>query len=248
MKHQALFETLKDLGLSENESRVYLAALSLGPSTIARIAQEAETKRTTVYPVIQSLERQGLMNVQVRGFKKLYVAEGPQRLEAVMERTKEKFQKSLPGLTALYNLKGSEATLKHYEGLEGVKSAYLSLFDGLKSHDYYYSISEVDRWYALDPEFFESIRLRRSKIPNLDIRIIANDTPGSREYKKKEKNYAQEVRLLPSGPSLHNSVTFTPHKIIFHQILAPYNAIVIENKSVIQTQKELFEVVWNSIQ
>lgn len=247
MKNDKLLLILKDFGLSDNEAKVYLSSLSLGPSTIAEITEVAEINRTTGYSVVQSLERQGLMSIEVKGFKKLYAAQSPERLEILLETKRDKFKKSFPEFAALYNLKGGEGAVKYFEGIEGVKSAYLELLDDLKPHDYYYSISEVERWYDLDPDFFESIRKRRAKMMSLDIKVIVNNTPGSREYKKKEKIYKQQTRILPKYTLLNNSITFTPHKIIFHQILPPHNAIVIENQSVIQTQKELFDVIWNSL-
>ena len=47
-----LAKILIDLGLTENEAKVYVAALSLGPATILKIAQAAAIKRTTVYFVV----------------------------------------------------------------------------------------------------------------------------------------------------------------------------------------------------
>ena len=57
MKNDKLVKILENLGLSDNEARVYLASLSLGSTTIMKIAQTAEIKRTTVYSVIDSLKQ-----------------------------------------------------------------------------------------------------------------------------------------------------------------------------------------------
>jgi sugar-specific transcriptional regulator TrmB len=72
MQNTKLTKILTDLGLSEHEALVYLANISLGPTTILKIAQAAEIKRTTVYAVIESLKTKGLINVQIKGFKKLF--------------------------------------------------------------------------------------------------------------------------------------------------------------------------------
>lgn len=69
MKNIKLLETLKDIGLDESEAQVYLTSLSLGPTTVLRIARGGETKRTTVYGIIESLKNKGLMKVELKGLK-----------------------------------------------------------------------------------------------------------------------------------------------------------------------------------
>jgi len=93
-KQDQLLETLEKIGLSENESRVYLASLSLGGSTILTIAKEARLPRTTVYTIIESLKKKGLIFTEEKGFKKLYVPQSPEQLEVMLELRKQDFQKN----------------------------------------------------------------------------------------------------------------------------------------------------------
>ncbi len=39
----------------------------------------------------------------------------------------------------------------------------------------------------------------------------------------------------------------TPNKVIIHQLSNPILAIVIENKNISRMNKEMFEIIWNSI-
>lgn len=246
IKTNKLTNILTELGLTEHEARVYFASLSLGPSTVLRIADVAEVKRTTVYSVIQALQQQGLMRIEVKGFKKLFVAENPEKLESILEGRREKFRSALPEFAALYNLKGGESFIRYYEGRESIRSAYENLLAGTVPHDYYCSISEVGRWYEQDTEFFEALRQRRAK-KNLDTRIIVNNTESSVAYKQKERIYNQKVKILPPNTELTSTISFTPSCIVFHQIIPPVVAIVVESKSIIQVHKEIFEIMWASL-
>ncbi|MBL8030731.1 MAG: helix-turn-helix domain-containing protein [Candidatus Doudnabacteria bacterium] len=246
IKSNKLTSVLTELGLTEHEARVYFASLSLGPSTILKIAEVAEVKRTTVYSVVQALQQQGLVRIEVKGFKRLFVAENPEKLESILEGRREKFRVMLPEFAALYNLKGGESFIRYYEGRESIRAAYESLLVGVYSHDYYCSISEVGRWYAQDPEFFEDLRQRRAK-KILDTRIIVNHTESSLAYKQKELIYNQKVKILPPDTELTSTISFTPSCIVFHQIIPPVVAIVVESKSVIQVHKEIFEIMWNAL-
>lgn len=246
MKNNHLYKILQDIGLSENQAKVYLAALSLGPSTILKIARAAELKRTTVYSIIESLKQKGLVNIELRGFKQLFVAEHPEKLESTLEAKRQKFKKFLPEFSALYNLKESGSFIKYYEGLESVKSLYNELLKQVKPREYFLGISNSELWYNLDPDFFQDFIERRAKL-NIDIKLLLQDSKIARKHKELERNYNEEIKILPPNTSLGVSTAIISTKIIFHQTKPPVLAIAVENQNVIQSQKELFEIIWNSI-
>ncbi|MFH0856689.1 MAG: helix-turn-helix domain-containing protein, partial [bacterium] len=132
MPDKKLKSILTDLGLSENEAGVYLAALSQGPSTILKIAKIAGVKRTTVYPVVEALKQKGLMSEELKGWKKLYAPVSPEKLNSIIEARREKFKNALPEFMAMYNLKGNKSFIKYYEGLQAVKSVYDDLLKDLR--------------------------------------------------------------------------------------------------------------------
>ncbi|MCA9324934.1 hypothetical protein KDA23_02595, partial [Candidatus Saccharibacteria bacterium] len=74
MKTSKFYKVITELGLTPNEVSVYLAALSLGPSSVAHIARAAELERANVYRVIDSLQNHGLMSISIDGLKKKYAA------------------------------------------------------------------------------------------------------------------------------------------------------------------------------
>lgn len=243
MASNEFLDVLREIGLDENESQVYLASLSLGPSTVQKIARGAEIKRTTCYSVVGSLEKKGLMHVEARGFKKSYVAERPEKLEAVLELRKERFKKLLPDFTALYNLKGGESFIKYYEGLEAVKNVYELLISDVRPHDDYLVISDTAKWYVLDPKYFDDFRARRAKL-NIQIRMLLEDSELSRKDVTLEKQLNYKIKLLPPETNLITNLIITPQRVAIHQLTPPIMAFVIENKSIIQMQQQLFEIIW----
>lgn len=242
---EKLLKTLAETGLTEHEARVYLATLSLGPSTVLKIARESGVKRTTVYSVIESLKQKGLMIIEPRGFKQLYIAEDPTRLESVLESRKQTLQKELPELSALYNLKGGESLIKYYEGLEAVKNVYDGLLEDARRDEDYAVVSNIEGWYSLDPDYFEQFREKRAK-RGVKARILLQDSPGAREYKKFERNYNVEIKILPEGTELATNLVVIPRRVVVHQLTPPIMAIVVENKSIIKMHQEFFEIMWNA--
>ncbi|HLD17754.1 MAG TPA: helix-turn-helix domain-containing protein [Patescibacteria group bacterium] len=246
MEGTNLIGILKKIGLTENESRVYFASLSLGPSSILKIAHSAGIKRSTVYSIAASLQQQGLMHTKVRGFKKLFVASHPEYLEQILEKRKEIFQKHLPQFLAAYNLEGERNSVKCYEGLTAVKSLYDDSLKHIKSREDYLVITNQAQWLQLDEPYFLSYIKKRAKLP-ITTRLLFQDSPVARQHKRWEKNFQEQVKILPLGTSLEIDMVLTPQMLIIHQLIPPIMAIVIENKSVIKLQKELFEIIWKSL-
>ncbi|MFH0854627.1 MAG: helix-turn-helix domain-containing protein, partial [bacterium] len=58
---------LQQIGLSDKEASVYLAALELGPTNIQALTKKSAIKRSTVYDIIKNLKNHGLMSETTRG-------------------------------------------------------------------------------------------------------------------------------------------------------------------------------------
>ena len=246
MKNNELINILKELGLTENESQVYFSLLSLGPSPILKVSQTSGLKRSTVYSVIETLKQKGLVNIQVNGFKKKFVAEKPEKLEIMLEIKRKKLKSLLPEFSALYNLQGGESFLKNYEGLEAVKGVYESLINDIKPGEDYLVFSSQDDWLSLDKEYFMDFLHRRAKLP-INIRMIFTDTPLAHEWKKMAKNLNSSIKILPEDVGFKSNLVITPQRLLIHQLTPPIMGIVIENKSVIKLHKEMYEVIWKSL-
>lgn len=237
---------LTDLGLSENEADVYLAALSAGSSTILKIAKIANVKRTTVYPVVETLKQKGLISEELKGWKKLYAPVSPLKLSSILEARREKLKNALPEFMSMYNLKGNESFIKYYEGREAIKSLYDEILKELRPGDFYFAISNEDNWISVDEKYFKNFILRRSKL-NVKIKLLLQNTPSAKKHLKSAKNLNEELKILPEGENFTSSFTIIPRKIILHQTKPAAISLVVENQSIVRMQKELFEMAWKLI-
>ena len=132
-----LKKQLEHLGLSDKESKVYLAALELGPAPVQDISHKARVNRATTYVMIESLSARGLMSTFQKGKKRFYVSESPERLMTIIQtQQKELFERQaelegmMPLLSALYNAEGAKPQIRYLEGVEGVKTVR-ALFEKL---------------------------------------------------------------------------------------------------------------------
>ncbi len=247
MDNEKLIELFKQIGLSENESKIYLVALSLGSTTILKLSQHSTLPRTTVYHTVETLKQKGLMRINIEGFKKKYEAESPEKLEIVLEERKNTLHKKLPELMSLYNLKGHESVIKYYEGLEAVKGIYTDTTAELRTGDFFYVISDIDKLFALDRPFFENNKKKLASL-HIDAKIFGlNKTPMTENFIQYEKNYNHVTKNLPPETSLAVDIMITPYRVVIVQLDLPLLGIVIQNQSVITAHKESFKIMWRAI-
>ena len=241
-----LEQTLINIGLNENEAKVYLASISLGPTTILKIAKKSDLKRTTVYSVVEELKRKGLMRIDLNGLKQLYSPEDPKKLDLILKERERKFSDILPEFEALYKYKDSGSNIRYYEGFEAIKGIYNMLVDDIKKGEDYLVISDQEKGYKQDPEFFQDFMERRAKKP-INIRMLLRDSAITREHKKFSKNYALNIKILNRESKLNTDIVITPQHLLIQQMTDEVVALVIDNPPIIETHKELFELLWKTI-
>ncbi len=237
---------LLGFGLNEREARVYVTALELGPTSILSIAAKTGIRRTTVYEIIKSLTAKGIMITELKGFKTFYCATHPQNLISIFENKKESLEIIVPELTSLYKSQGNENSIKTFESLESIRSLYQEMLNNYRSGDFCYIIGNNDKFFALDPKFFQKYVEDRAKL-NIDVRIIVDDSESSRERKKFARNLNSQVRILPKEIGIPANFTVTNHVFLTQTLENNISASTINNKDIIGLQKNLFLTIWNSL-
>jgi sugar-specific transcriptional regulator TrmB len=108
---------LGSVGLSQYESKCFLASLELGPSTINQIGITAGVPRTKVYGAVKKLVERGLLE-QSDENPKIYVARSPKDfLIPLLEKESRRIKESLEALTELEVIHQSMGYVKKAEAL-----------------------------------------------------------------------------------------------------------------------------------
>jgi len=162
-------ETLEELGLSQNEAKIYETLLKEGELSIGSIAEKSAIHRRNVYDSMHRLIEKGLVFEILETKSSRYQAVDPKKLSELLEEKQQKLSSVLPGLTALYqNIPNPEA-LFLYRGIEGWKN-YLS--DVVRTKKELLLIAATDK--IEDPRIEQFMKqyyaeMKRLKIP---VRVI----------------------------------------------------------------------------
>lgn len=238
-------QLFKTFGFSESASKLYLAALELGPSSVQDIAKKIKVSRMTAYTLIEGLMKEGLMSTLQRGKKKMYVAESPDRLVSFMQvrmKTMEGTLKEVEHAVGQLKLieRGEKPIVKMFEGEEGIRAILDDILQGENQ-----TINEIGNIDAMRNLFStESLKplkqeLDKRKITTHAIYAIAKEQLTPRQSTK-VKFYTEKE------PSFFGNVTLYGNKVAFMTFRGKIIGVVIESEEIANTMREVFKLAWTS--
>ncbi len=240
-----LFNTLKTLGLSEKESKIYLALLQLGPSTPYKMAKRSGLKRPTAYVIADELVSKGYA-VKAPGDKHTYIARPPEVIYGEREVKMLEAKKTLPELQALKGGVADRPAVLYFEGQEGMKQALMYKIKEL--HD-----TEIVGFYA-DPDFASpeayaaSLEFNEYRMAHkIKVRGLLTEADTLKGFEKYLKDETFVPKFIPKNIYSSNaSFEFYPNfiKILFWDSSV---GVIIESPTVARAMKQIFEMLWSRL-
>jgi len=242
---------LKNLGLSEKEAKVYLAALELGSSTVQKIGRKAGVNRATTYVMIESLIKRGLVSSFEQGKKRFFVATHPSQLlrlikqkEFDIQELKENLEKDLlPQLLSIHNISGDKPRVRFFEGkagLQAMRDDFLRTTD--KQIEAVYPLEDYKTIFS-EKENKEYREARKKK--NIFVKALYASS------KNIELPYKGEHSLSISIPfkqfPLSADITLYNNKVAIASFKKTTPCgIIIENKEIANTLRMIFNLAWEN--
>lgn len=238
-----LVKKLKLLGFEDNEARVYLAALELGPATMWAIHQKSFIKRTTCYQIFENFIERGIGAKTEEPKHTIYSVANPQNLVASLEHKKNLFRESLPQFEALVSKSRAKPEILLYKGLEGVRQVYYQGLEGPEGGERLV-LGTPKIWLdnAEENDAYIVERLKR----NICLRMIFPDEPANYSMLQNDAKELRKTRFLPKkyfSPPIETHIY--PQKIAYiaHSESEPF-ATVISNPAIALAERQKFEILW----
>ena len=209
-------EYIRKTGLTENETKVYMALLEFGPNSAGAISRKSGLHRRVIYDTTEMLIKKGMVGYIQKNNKKLFQASNPTRiLEMIQEKEETNFYKGKNGLKTVFE--------------DQIEEGKEILILGASPLAY-----EIMEFYF---HWFDKKRVT----DKIKTRIIFNKI--KKETIKKIP--LSEVRYLPQKYSSPLAVNIYGDKvaIILWSKENPI-AIVIKHKEIAEGYKKYFELMW----
>src|SRR3989338_7389562 len=107
---------LKELGLTDNEVRIYLFLLKQGMMNPSEISQKLGLHRGYIYDALERMQEKEVVNSILKDNKKYFQATSPENLIELLKLKLENFQKIVPDLIKIAEFKKEETKVELHRG------------------------------------------------------------------------------------------------------------------------------------
>ncbi len=238
---------LQELGLSDEEAKVYLALLELGGGYVSTVARKAKVHRVTTYNTLGNLVKRGLVSHATHKKIRYYSPEPPQVIKNQFEEKYETAKKILPELLALHRSASFTPKIRYFEEKENM----IAIFDDMAS-----TKTEILGYTNLVPlhelfpdvilRFGKTIRENKTKVRLLSPRDEANERCVRKFFGESVREGLMEILCVnPLQYPFQNGVFFYDDKMAIisyakHELLG----VIVESAVNTQTQKAMFDLAW----
>jgi len=238
-------DSLRQLGLSERESKVYQELIKIGPTTITNLIKNTGIPSSKIYDVLERLLQKGLATqILIKGKKEFHPA-NPDKLFNLIKEKENTINEILPKLQNLYKKTNQEIIAEIYKGKEGAKTIFEDI---LKENKDWLSIgasakSEITLPYYMD-NFYRKMSNKKIKLKSL----FTNNSE-TQKLRSKLKNYTNiKVKFLPKEIKNLMSVFIYSNKIVIIPITEDIEInpliILIKSKESSDSYKDYFNWLW----
>lgn len=243
-----MLKELQDVGLSEKEAKIYIAALEIGRATADQLAKQAKIVRSTAYVQLESLMKKGLMSTYEEGKKTYFAPESPEYLKRIFELKKKEFEAKelelndfLPELLKKFEGAGERPLVRFFSGKEGItamREEVLTLKKGeeifiLFSRD---SLATIYTQKELDD--FSDKRVRNG-IHSRYIYTRQGGKSGSEIPPNTERRY-----ISPDRMPMSSDIFVYRNCVAVMALKGPVFGIIIDSKEIADSFRAIFNTLW----
>lgn len=241
-------ETLKSLGLTKAQIKVYLALFELGSSLASAIARKSGVERSMTYQILSVLTRNGMVSSVIKENRKYFIAAEPERLLDILKEKEEQLAqnknevKSL--ITELKILRHSKPEALHvtvYAGLDGFKTV---MNDILKEKKDYYILGYTAKSTKIAKYWYTHWNNKRVKL-KLSRFLLIPPTVKRKDALKHPFTFVKELPLQYIAPSRSSTTIYGKDKVLlFLPLEKDFTGIIIQNKEIHNSYKDFFDILW----
>ncbi|MBU2616228.1 MAG: hypothetical protein KKC19_03935 [Nanoarchaeota archaeon] len=233
-------DILIKLGLTDGESKVYLALLKTGSSTVGPIVKEAHVAYSNIYEILDRLLDKGLISYIIKEKTKHFQAVSPSGLkeylkikEGKIQEEKIELERLIPELENLQNRQNRQEA-EIFTGLKGIKTAYYKMLDkGSKKETWFFFYTDEGQ---ITDDFYGDMYPVFKKIPS---KGIANKAYRKSDFIKKTKFNVKYV-----GFPLPGTIDIYKDKVMLISWKPIPTAILIISEEISNKFKEYFNSIW----
>ncbi len=212
-------EFFRNIGLTDSETKVYLALLDLGSTTKGPIVDKSGVASSKIYELLEKLIQKGLVSYVIKSGVKYFESAPPSRIldymqekEAKLKQQKGQIEKLLPELELKRSMAGIGSETIVYKGMKGAETSFDDILKTLNKGEEYYVLG-ISKFTPHFERFVVNFHKKRAK-QGIKCKIIVNEL-------------AEEIgnKLAP--------ISLTKIKYLQKELFTPVVFIIYKDKTLI---------------
>jgi len=175
---EELIQKLQSIGLTQNESKVYLFLLEHQEAKTGKICSKLNIPSSHIYQILEKLLEKGLVSFKLVNNVKIFRSVSPENLfsifrekERQLEKEKKDLKKFISNLKTIQIKEHKENDFKYFEGTNGIRSMFTEFLKNLKTGAQWYISSAPLAYERLNAFLMEELHPRRIK-KKVNLKII----------------------------------------------------------------------------
>lgn len=235
---------VKAFGFDDKETKIYLAGLELGATTVLELARRTRLARTTLYPILEDLRQRGFFRYGKQRRRSVYTAEVPSTLLRQLRSREKQFSDVVPKLEAIRGTVREGAGVTLYEGGEGFRQLWQRIFrSGVKEYRMITNGTNVLE-FVREPYLMRYIIAERIRRGIKSLQLIT-DSPLAREIIARDTNELRESRLLPRGTAVPATLIMFGNEVASITTRRENTMILITSGETSVTYRTMFDLLWS---
>ena len=231
---------LSPFGLSEKESKVYVALLELGSGTSLLVGKKAGIPKSTTHDVLLELGKRGLASSYTQKNRKVFTAENPDKLREKVRTQEELLKTLLPELHAINNFLTHKPKVRFYEDKVGIETALEELLKEAKELIF---MGNADAGFRAFPEYFPSATQQRIA-RKIITRGFSVDGLEARKMRSADTQSFRRTKIIQSPEKITPLAWIWNDKFAIFNTVGSPSVLIIEDHEVVTFLRAMFCLVW----
>jgi len=224
---------LENLGLTKNESRVYLALIETGPTKAGLLTRKTRIHRRNVYDAIERLIQKGLISYIKENNTRIYSAVNPARLLEIIREKEENVKTAIPELESKFNAIQTKKETVFFRGKQALKSVF---DDQIKEGKEILILGACPSAKDIIKYYFPRFDAERKR-KNIKVKAIFTS-------KIKEKIPLAEIKYLSTQFNSPSATNIYGDKVAIILWTDEPLAILINQKEIADSYRDYFNILW----
>ena len=249
------FESLKKLGLTEGEIKVYLTLIKIGRAPVTLISSKTGLNRTGLYDIMEGLVEKGLVSYIYEEKKKYYTPAKPSRIieylkekQGALGKEEDNLKEIVKELQKTMPSKEKFTNVEIYKGIKGIKTILEDVFQECKKDDEVlaFGLGGSNFVKALGDYYHHYIFKHVSKKYGIKFRAIFNESEKNEPYVKElGKIPLTKAKFVFKKYEMPTQTRIYGNKVAIFILEKDPTAILIDDKKIAEGYRYFFEFLWN---